>query len=192
MADIQKPGVTAYEYASPDQQAAMNPIILDLQRQIKSLEAVSTFGAEAAQQFHGSIAAIRGFLEDPTSPEADLRTRDKLRDDYLLASRTLALTLGAGQEVLRRYEAEYLEEAAEMLMVTNGDHEQKQIDILIECRAALDKRLKDLQQPEHCHSFVCDALTQLENGRQFSLTLARGMPLEENISVRKPLQLRLS
>ncbi|MEZ0224309.1 MAG: hypothetical protein ACAH83_07145 [Alphaproteobacteria bacterium] len=190
MADIQKPAVTAYEYASPEQQAAMNPLILDLQQQVKSLEAVSTFGAEAAQQFRGSLSTIQKFLEDPSSPEADARTRDKLRDDYLLASLTLALTLGAGKEVLRRYESEYLEEAAEMLMITNGDHEQKQIDILIECRDALDKRLKDLQQPEHCHSFVCDAITQLENGRQFSLTLARGMPLEENILVRRPLQLQ--
>ena len=189
MAQIQKPVVMDYEYADAETQAVMKPLIRALEEQRYSVDAMTSYGREAEQQFKQSVAAIESFLNDPSSPEADQQTKDRLRDQFIAAAQNMALTMGVGQEVARRYESEYLEAAAEMLMITE-DPEQKEIKELIACRDALDTRLDVLRQPEQSHDYVCTAIGKIESGRQLSISVSRGLPLEEAISVRKaPLRL---
>lgn len=189
MAQIQKPVVMDYEYADAETQAVMKPLIRALEEQRYSVDAMTSYGREAEQQFKQSVAAIESFLNDPSSPEADQQTKDRLRDQFIAAAQNMALTMGVGQEVARRYESEYLEAAAEMLMITE-DPEQKEIKELIACRDALDTRLDVLRQPEQSHDYVCAAIGKIESGRQLSISVSRGLPLEEAISVRKaPLRL---
>ena len=191
MKKIEKPAVITFEYADAALQEAMKPQIRALEEQRWSEEAMTAFGADAERQYRQIVSAIEAFLCDPTSPEADQKIKDQLRDQYIAAAEGLALTLGAGQEVLRRYESDYLEQAAEELMI-NDDPEMKQVKTLIKCRDALDDRLQVLAAPEKSHDFVCAAIARLEMGRQFSTSLAQGLPLDEAINVRRsPLKLQM-
>jgi hypothetical protein len=196
MAELKKLKIPEYEYAEPLEQASMDPVIDYYERRQTMVNEIQLFGFDAERMFRQSIKAIEKFLEDPTSPEADQSIRDKLRDDYLSAAQSMALTIGAGQEVLRRYDAHYLENAAELLYVatsggSDGDNEQRCIANLIACRDVLHQRLQKMSKPEESHDFVCNAIARLEEGRQLSVSIARGLPLEEPISVRKtPLKLQ--
>ncbi len=194
MPEIKKPTYPSYEDAGPEAQAQMNPLIRELENQRWSAETVTGFGEQARKDFHRSVKAIEKFLEDPTSPEADQSIADGLRDLYLSAAGNLAMTLSAGEEVLRRYDSDYLEQAAEELMMVahdNKDQEpyQQQIATLCKRRDELHERLKVLALPEKSHDFVCTAIGKLEGGRQLSVSINRGLPLEQPVAVKAPLRL---
>ena len=190
MALVNKPRYVSYEDADPPAKAVMDPLLEAVEQNQWSKEFMASFGEEARQDFHRSIAAIQAFLEDPMSPEADQQIKDRLREQYLAAAQTMAFTLSAGEEALRRYDAHYVENAAEELVVLQDEGAQKNLNNVIACRDTLAERMKQLAEPEKTHDFVCAAIARLEGGRQFSISLARGLPLEEPISVRKsPLKL---
>jgi hypothetical protein len=194
MPEIKKPTYPSYEDAGPDARAKMDPLVRELENARWSGEAVDGYGAQARKEFHGIVKAIEKFLEDPTSPEADQSIADGLRDRYLEAAGNLAMTLSAGEEVLRRYDSEYLEQAADELVMAAHDGKdqepaQQQITTLCKRRDELHERLKALAQPEKSHDYVCTAIGKLETGRQLSASINRGLPLEEPVAVRAPLRL---
>jgi hypothetical protein len=192
MPEIQKPKVETYEYAAPEVQAAMNPFIFELEQGRTSPDVIAAFGNAAERKFHDSVQAIETLFKDPKAPAADQATCERLVQDFSDASAKMALVLGAGNEVLRRYEQEYLEQAADELMMTEAEPERKKIEALCQCRDALVERMKVLAQPETAHATVADLVDAIEQKRQFNNRLGtEGLSLEEPISVRKePLRIK--
>ena len=173
MAEPDDSRFVTYQDADPDLKAAMDRLIAPFER---NPDSKLDFGAEELRRYQASVDAIEKLLEDPA---ASRDARHKLQQTYLQAARDVGMVLGAGGEVLRRYEEVYITEAQKSFAESRDPEDENYLGDVNRRYQELDARLSVTASAE-------------KSGAQavFSAGLAQGLSLEEPLSVRRfPLRL---
>lgn len=190
MADLPKRRFVTYGDADPALRTQMNKLIGDIENSPDSHDAIKAFGAAEIARFKEAIRALEEFFRDPTSPEAPPEKKEALRQQYLKGAQGISLVLGAGTELLRRYDVEHVNAARERYNESQDAASAAYLRNVAECREELAGRIADIETPEKTDEFVKSAALRIEAAVAFERSIKNGLPLEQAITVRKsPLRL---
>lgn len=177
-----------YADAEPQMRSKLDVFLEGIDRNPDSAEVVQAYGAAQMSLMNAVMDDLKKFAAGDAGGEGRAREEQTLRAAFAEAAEGVRMVLGAGREGLRRYNEEYIPEAERSFDMSRDPEDELFLKDALRRKEELTDLLADARIPELPRIFARD-IAAAEHFRQH---VEAGLPLEQPITVRRPLKLAAS